>query len=154
MQLYRFSPIRNEAQLREAGAYIAEQSAALCRKIIGESLPFTYLTICTHYEDEYRLLSELLPMIGTVQDARNGIRVTLDRPIETVGQQISNLRLRKPDPYRMQVGCGDFLVEDYQTFKQSNLPSHPHNLRIIKRPEYEMIEFHDPDFDVLAYAVG
>jgi hypothetical protein len=54
----------------------------------------------------------------------------------------------------MQVGCNDFEVQDYKKFKAEYLPKHPSNLRLIERPEYEMVEFFDPDYDVLAYVVS
>ena len=154
MKLYRFSPIQTETQLRDAATYIAEQITALCHKIIGEKLPITYLTICAHYEHEYQQLLTLLPELGEVQTANNGVRVTLRRPIAFEQQTIVDLRIRKPDPYRMQVGCGDFAARDYHAFKQTQLAQHPDSLRIIQRPAYEMIEFFDPDFDVLAYVVS
>ncbi len=68
--------------------------------------------------------------------------------------ELSLLRIRKPDPYRMQVGCNDFKVPDYHDFKRKYLDKNQSNLRLIERPEYEMVEFYDPDYDVLAYVVS
>jgi mannose-6-phosphate isomerase-like protein (cupin superfamily) len=154
MKLYRFSPIQKEDQLRRAATYVAEQITVLCNKVIGKNLPITYLTICTHYEYEYQALLKLLPELGEVRDANNGLKVKLERPIETKDNSINELRIRKPDLYRMQVGCGDFAVDNYQVFKEEAISKHPQNLRVIERSEYEMIEFYDPDFDVLAYIVS
>lgn len=154
MKLYRFSPITNKAQLAEAVAYIAEQVSELCRKAIGQQLPITYLTVFTHYEDEYQTLVNLLAELGETSTANNGLHTKLTKPIVAKGQMITNLRVRKPDPYRMQVGCCDLGVDDFEAFKQANLGQHTQNLRLIERSEYDMIEFFDPDYDVLAYAVG
>ncbi|MBI2232344.1 MAG: hypothetical protein HYU56_00315 [Candidatus Aenigmarchaeota archaeon] len=91
--------------------------------------------------------------MGDYYNENNGLRVRLKKPINVSGHSILFLRIRKPDPYRMQVGCNDFVVENYKTFKKGYLTKHTQNLRLIERPEYEMIEFFHPDFDVLAYIV-
>lgn len=89
MSLYRFSPIQNESQLREAAMYIAEQISILCNKIIGKKLPITYLTICAHYEDEYRTLLKLLPALGEVHEAnKNSSQSTLKTCVLLNGQSM------------------------------------------------------------------
>jgi hypothetical protein len=153
MSLYKFSPITSEAALREAMHYLIGQEALLSSKAVDQILPITYLTIFAHYTDEYDDLVKIVEDLGDVSDASNGIKSKLHDPIAAGGQEIHELRIRKPDPYRMQVGCCDFGAEDYQTFKNAHLNGN-NNLRLIERPDYEMIEFFDPDFDVLAYVVS
>lgn len=153
MQLYRFSPIKDETQLREAVIYVADKTSELARKIIGKFLPISSLTIFAHYPDEFEKLSEIVKTIGNFFNENNGPRVALHEPIKAGEKTITHLRIRKPDPYRMQVGCNDFET-DYETFKNENLLKHPNNLRLIKREDYEMVEFFHPDFDVLAYVVS
>jgi hypothetical protein len=80
--------------------------------------------------------------------------VTLSEPIIVNANTITHLRIRKPDKERPQVGCNDFDVPDYSTFKEQYLPLYPDNLKLIKRPEYEMIEFSHPDYDALSYVVS
>lgn len=133
--------------------YTIEQVALLAAKAVGNSLSISYLTIFSHYSDEYDRLLGIIKSWGEVSEANNGVKVKLRKSITAQNQNINELRIRKPDPYRMQVGCCDFVVVDYFTFKDSNLPNNP-NLRLIKRPRYEMIEFFDPEFDVLAYIVS
>ena len=154
MQLYRFSPIKNEKQLREAVIYITEKTPELAKKIIGKTLPVKSLTIFSHYPDEFGKLSEVTKIIGNFVNENNGPRVTLHEPIIVGGNTITNLRIKKPDPYRMQVGCNDFDVPEYVTFKNEYLSKHSNNLRLIERKDYEMIEFFDPNFDVLAYVIS
>ncbi len=154
MKLYRFSPIRNEKQLIETVKYIATETTKLCKKVIGKSLLINSLTIFSHYADEYEQLIKIIHEIGKPYNEHNGLCVNLHKPIKVSGHSIQYLRIRKPDPYRMHVGCNDFEVEGYQSFKKIHTPKHPQNLRIIERPDYEMIEFFDPDFDVLAYVVS
>ncbi|MBI5452448.1 hypothetical protein HY945_03220 [Candidatus Gottesmanbacteria bacterium] len=57
MQLYRFSPIKNEKELREAVVYVANKTSDLAEKIIGETLPINSLTIFAHYPDVFEKLS-------------------------------------------------------------------------------------------------
>jgi hypothetical protein len=153
MKLYRFSPIRNEKELVRAAKYVASQNTKLCKKVIGKSLPITSLTIFSHYEDEYKRLEAIVLKFGKPYRGYNGVLVILNKPLKAGRHAITHLRIRKPDPYRMQVGCSDFVVKDYQGFK-ARFSKHLQNLRLIQRDEYEMIEFFDPDFDVLAYVVS
>ena len=154
VRLYRFSPIQDEEQLFKAVNYIAKGSTKLCKKIIGKPLPTSSLTIFSHYSKEYEQLTNILLGLGTKLKEQNGIYVTLDEPISVGKHLIKQIRIRQPDPYRMQVGCNDFEVKDYHSFKKEYLNKFPQNLRLIERSDYEMIEFCDPAFDVLAYVVS
>ncbi len=154
MKLYRFSPIENEKQLQKAIIYVANKTSELAEKIIGKSLPISSLTIFAHYPNEFERLSNMVFTLGNFFNENNGPRVVLHKPIIVKNNTITYLRIRKPDPYRMQVGCNDFDILNYFTFKEKYLPKHPNNLRLIKREEYEMIEFFDPDYDVLAYVLS
>jgi hypothetical protein len=152
MKLYRFSPIQDSDTLREAILYVVHAENQLADKIIGATLPITYLTIFAHYDSEYDVLINIIDTWGEVAIANNGHKVTLTEPITKDGQRITELRIRRPDPYRMQVGCCDFGVDDFSSFKTAYLGSRK-GLRLIERPEYQMVEFFDPDSDVLAYVV-
>lgn len=154
MQPYRFSPIKDEKELREAVVYVAEKTSDLAKKVIGKSLPISSLTIFAHYPDEFEKLSGIVKTLGNFVNENNGPRVTLHEPTKVGENTIIHLRIRKPDPYRMQVGCNDFDISDYTAFKNEYLSKHSNNLRLIERESYEMIEFFDPDFDVLAYIVS
>lgn len=153
MNLYRFSPIASEDVLKTAIHHVVEQELVLAEKTVGTGLPITYLTIFAHFEQEYQDLTRIIQGWGETSDANNGVKVLLAKPIAQNGQTIHEIRVRKPDPYRAQVGCCDFGVQDYEDFKSKNLPHNP-NLRLIVRPSYDMLEFFDPDVDVLAYVVG
>ena len=142
-----------EAELKEAISYVIQQEAHLAAKAVADVLPITYLTIFAHYPDEYDRLVGFIQAWGEVSEANNGVKVKLQQSITEQDQNINELRIRKPDPYRMQVGCCDFGVDNYYVFKDSHLANN-RNLRLIERPEYEMIEFFDPELDVLAYIVS
>lgn len=150
---YRFSPIQSKDQLIEAVRYVATETSKLAEKITGKVFPIVYLTIFSHSQSEYETLIKILATMGTPYSANNGLRADLSTPITAGKSSITKLRIRKPDPERPQVGCDDFEV-DYESFKDQYLAAHPESLRLIKRPEYEMIEFFDPGFDVLAYVVS
>lgn len=91
--------------------------------------------------------------MGKPYNENNGPRIELHEPIAIDENRITHLRIRKPDSERPQVGCNDFET-DYAFFKKEYLNKHSNNLRLVKRQEYEMVEFYDPDFDVLAYVVS
>lgn len=146
--------IKNTEQLIETVRYIATQTEKLCRKAIGEELPVHSLTVFAHEQEEYNNLVAILSELGSPYNENNGPRVILHIPIRIGTNTITHLRIRKPDLGRPQVGCNDFDVENYNEFKGNYLELYPDNLRLIIRHEYEMIEFFDPRFDVLAYVVS
>jgi len=154
MKLYRFSPITGKEQLLEAVSCIAKNTTQLCQKIIGEELPINPLTVFSHYHEEFENLKKILFELGSQVSEANGPYVKLGDPIQLPNNLLDQLRVRQPDPYRMQVGCSDFVVPNYVEFKNKYLNKCATNLRLISRPEYEMIEFFDPDFDVLAYILS
>lgn len=154
MKLYRFSPIDTLKQLMEAVVYVSVQASELGKKITGKTFPISSLTVFAHYPEEYEKLCKILAGQGRIVGENNGPRFLLQNPVKAGDTLITHVRVRKPDPYRMQVGCSDFDVEGYRDFKQQYLSKHPDNLRCIERTDYEMIEFFNPDFDVLAYIVS
>ncbi|KKW30954.1 MAG: hypothetical protein UY75_C0020G0011, partial [Parcubacteria group bacterium GW2011_GWC2_52_8c] len=119
----------------------------------GKAFSIKSLTIFAHSEKEYESLTRIQEGTGRLYNYNNGPRVELYEPIEVGDNKITHLRIRKPDPERPQVGCNDFET-DYESFKKGYLSDHPDNLRPVKRSEYKMIEFYDPNFDVLAYVVS
>ncbi len=153
-KLYRFSPINSKEELFEAVDYIASKTTELCKKITGDEYPISSLTVFAHYPDEFEKLKTVLFQLGELDHENNGPFVKLHQKIKLPNNELELLRVRQPDPYRMQVGCNDFEVSHYEDFKRKYLDKNPNNLRSIKRPEYEMIEFFDPDFDVLAYVLS
>lgn len=151
MKLYRFSPMKSEKDLLKSVKYVVTQNTKLCEKTIGKRLKISYITIFSHYENEYKILEKILNKIGKYYNENNGLRVVVNKPIRIGSNLITHIRVRKPDPYRKQVGCTDFDV-NYGEFKGQYLGSK--HLRLIERKDYEMIEFYHPDFDVLGYVVS
>ena len=145
--------IRNQEELIETVKYIVGETSRMSQKIVGKTFPIKSLTVFAHSQSEFELLSEILTSIGKSYNYNNGPRVELHEPIEIEGNRITHLRVRKPDLERPHVGCNDFET-DYETFKSEYLLKYPDRLSIIKRPEYEMIELRDKEFNVLAYVVS
>lgn len=150
MNSYKFSPIKTIDELYNAIKYVIKNENILSKKVIGNELPISYLTIFSHFDDEYNGLLEIINKLGQISDANNGIKVKLKKPINFDNQKVGLLRIRKPDVERPQVGCCDFKIENYDNFKNNYLRNND-NLRLIIRSEYEMIEFFDSNFDILAY---
>ena len=153
-KLFRFSPIKTKENLFDAINYVSKEMGNLCKKITGTEYPIACLTIFSHYPGEFENLKEIAFSLGNLDSEANGPYVKLTNPIQLKSNKLDLLRIRNPDPYRYQVGCGDFEVPDYKEFKKTFLIKKSDNLRLISRPEYDMIEFFDPDFDVLAYVLS
>ena len=145
--------IQDGQELLSAVCNVVEQTSLLAEIIVGKRFPIKSLTIFSHNEGEFEKLKGILTTLGSPYNENNGPRVILYEPIRTNGNAITHLRIRKPDPERPQVGCNDFET-DYESFKSQYLEKYPDNLKLIQRPEYEMIELSDPTFDVLAYVVS
>ena len=143
----------NKNELIQVVKYIASETSKLSKKIVGEIFPIKSLTVFSHSLAEFELLQNILNEIGKPYNFNNGPRVELYKPIEIENNLVTHLRVRKPDLERPQIGCNDFEI-DYFNFKEKYLTKYPSNLSLIIRSEYEMIEFHDDAFNVLAYVVS
>ena len=152
-RLYRFSQIYTQEELLIAIKYVAAKATELCQKITSQTYPIDYITIFCHYPEEFNFLKQTALELGDLKSENHGPLVELGTPLELINGQLKSLRIREPDPYRMQVGCADFTVSDYQEFKNQFLGK-SENLRLIERLDFEMLEFFHPDFDVLAYILS
>jgi len=112
--------------------------------------PVNYTCIFTHNLDEYEELVGTAIQLGTMAlDTAMSPVIRLDRPIDTVAGQLDLIKIRKPDPKRTERGDADFTLPNYKSFKNRQLGKDGWSL--ISRPEMEMLELIDSDFDVLAY---
>ena len=148
--LYRFSPIEDEKTFEEALVYTAQELEKLSEKLIGEKLPIVSLKLFPHYEEEYKYLFSLISKLGPKSEYTSETSFYVDSDKKVNGPQIKLLGLRIVDPYRMQVGCGDYEVDNFQEFRSKHI-SLPFIRDMIKYPE--MLEIWHPDFDVLGYII-
>jgi hypothetical protein len=163
MKLYRFSPIDSKEGLLNAIDYVAAECTWLYFNEVSEVPEIKSLTIFAHFDKEFTYLKSELAKLGETHNEHNGPRIKLSQPIKVasgelnvngrvkpITQTIEYLRIRQPDPYRMQAGCCDYVEDDYWRFKDLDAGS----ARCIKRENYEMLEFYSPHRDVLGYVVS
>jgi len=154
MKLYRFSPLSTNAACIEALNYIDEKLSELSSLVILDQLPVNTLKIFSHYKDEYQFLREWANSIGKNEDdgSPTSYYVKPFTPTKVNNHHIEYIGIRVPDPYRAQVGCGDYVVENYDEFKDKYVNNSPH-IREVTHQKYEMLELFHPDIDVLGYIV-
>ncbi len=161
MKLYGFSPIGSEEQLFEAITHIHFECYKLCKQSFGEYLPNAgNVGVFCHYDNEYERLVEIRKELTETSDNPNQKYFKLHEPIviparDDVPETLyTHLYIRKPDPYRAQVGDIDFFLgpEQYAELKQSLLDGKIiSGARIFPRNDLDMIELHSPDVDALGY---
>ena len=154
MKFYRFSPLQNNEDCTKALEYIQEKLRELSKLIIEEELPINTLKIFAHYEDEYAFLKKWVNSIGTNEDegSLTSYYVKSHEPMVINDDPIDYVGIRVPDPYRSQVGCGDYVVSNFEEFKAKYLGKSPY-IREKSHQKYQMLELFHPDMDVLGYIV-
>lgn len=163
MKLYRFSPITTQDQLIEAITYLHEACHRLCYETFGEYLPVsTNVGVFCHYPDEFTYLTKLREQLTDSAVHYNYKYFKLHDPIHIGARDdipaatYKFLYIRKPDPYRSQVGDVDFVMEPrrHQALAETlGTDEFRKNMRMFGRLEDNMIEVWNPDFDVAAYIV-
>lgn len=161
MKLYRFSPIAGKAQLLEAIKQIHLACFALCKQSFDHYLPVAgNMGVFCHYESEYEYLISVRKEMTEESGNLNQKYFRLHQPIvipadgEVPETTYTHLYIRRPDPYRAQMGDVDFVLNEpeYSTLKSSMLNgAELRGARVFDRPDLDMIELFDPDIDALAY---
>lgn len=160
MKLYRFSPIRSKEELLAAISHVHFQCYKLCKHSFGRYFTNAQnIGIFCHYNDEYAFLTELRQELTETSDNIKQKYFRLHEPIVIPAQgdvpetTYSYLYIRKPDPYRAQVGDIDFYVapDEYGKLKQSAKQNKFPGARVFDREDLDMIELYDPDVDALGY---
>lgn len=161
MKLYRFSPIVNKAQLLKAVKYTHFACHKLCKQSFGKYLPVAGdIGIFCHYDKEYKFLTKLREKLTDSRDSFNQRYFRLHKPIVIPAKgkipktEYTFLYIRRPDPYRHQVGDVDFFLEQDKHSKLKNSLIKENKLkgaRVYQSTELNMIELYNPDIDALAY---
>src|SRR5258708_10064883 len=130
--------------------YIAQKNVELNSKyILEKELEADYVCIFSQNDQEYQELLKLASEIGEVVDQTpTGPVFKFHNRPETATGKPKLLKIRVPDPTRPERGDCDFNT-DYPEFKKKYLKDSHCNL--IERPNWEMIELMDPEFDVRVY---
>jgi hypothetical protein len=154
MKLYRFSPIKTDKESTAALEYIQEKLRELSRIVMEEEMPINTLKIFAHYENEYNFLKKWVDSIGVNEDAASSTSyyVRPHKQMSINGDPIEYIGIRVPDPYRAQVGCGDYVVSNFEELRSKYLGKSPY-VREVQHQRYQMLEFFHPDVDVLGYIV-
>jgi hypothetical protein len=148
--LYRFSPVKNETDLDQVWSYITTELDKLSKEVFNQKLPITTLKIFAHYQEEYDYLHRLISKLGPEApfNSKTSFYAQVDRKI--CGTDIKYLGVRIVDPYRLQVGCGDFEVGNFKNLKTENV----NKSAFVRTFREDMLEIWHPDYDILGYVVS
>lgn len=129
---------------------IVEKATALKNKHIKyKNTPVNYACIFSQSKEEYEELLEASRKIGKmIQKTPTGLLFHIE-PLQTVSGFLKLLKIRIPDPTRPERGDADFTISNFPDFEKKYL-SKP-GFKIIKKPDFYMIELMDSEFDVRAY---
>jgi hypothetical protein len=135
----------------------------LCRQAFGGYFPVAgNVAIFCHYPEEFETLTRIREELTDASDHINKKYFLLRSPIvikaadDIPETTYTYLYIRRPDPYRAQVGNLDFVLgkERYQKIKKLLLGGETiKGARLYPGATLEMIELYDPDADVLGYAI-
>jgi hypothetical protein len=129
---------------------IVEKSTVLKNKHIEyKNTPVNYACIFSQSKEEYKELLEAARKIGKIiQETPSGLLFHIE-PLETVSGVLKLLKIRIPDPTRPERGDADFTISNFPEFEKKYL-SKP-SFKIMKKPDFYMVELMDSDFDVRVY---
>jgi len=161
MPPFRFSPIKNQAELAEAIKYTHLKCFELCKNTFGRYLPVAgNIGIFCHEAAEYEFLTKLREELTDANDNWNKKYYRLHQPIsvspqgEVPGAVYSYLYIRQPDETKPQVGDLDFVLDkaEYNELKNSLLADKQiKDLKVLDRPDLDLLELADPEVDALAF---
>ena len=129
---------------------IVEKSTALKDKHVEyKNTPVNYACIFSQSKEEYEELLEASRKIGKViQETPTGLLFHIE-PLQTVSGDLKLLKIRIPDSTRPERGDADFTISNFPEFEKKYLLKS--GFKILKKPNFYMIELMDSDFDVRAY---
>lgn len=161
MDQFRFSPIKDKTTLFSAIEYLHFAAHKLCKLKLGYYLPVCgNVGIFSHFEDEFERLIELRKELTDINVSWNQKYFKLYKPIIFPAKDglpettYTLLYIRKPMVTHPQVGDIDFYVDPkkYQKMKQEVKKVYfPKGVRLLERPDLDLIELLDPSFDVAVY---
>ncbi len=129
---------------------IVEQACILKNKYTNEKDALVnYACIFCQSKREFKQLLKLAEKLGHVVKQTPTGPLFHIKPLKTIAGDLRLLKIRKPDPTRPEEGDADFTVVEYERFKKKHLKFS--NFKLIKRPNLEMIELVDKEFNVRAY---
>lgn len=161
MASFQFSPITDKEQLVDALTYIHAACHALCMQSLGQYLPVAgNIGVFCHFDEEYLRLTRIQQQLTDPADPVYGKYFKLHEPIHIAENNgipeatYTHLYIRKPDPGKPQTGDLDFYMEpsSFTQLKQSVANGgNDHGMRILNRPDLDLVELYDTDSDALGY---
>ena len=129
---------------------IVEKATALKNKHTdNRNARVNYACIFSQSKEEYGRLLGVARKIGKVIQEMPTGRLFQIEPLETASGVLKLLKIRIPDPTRPELGDADFTISNFPEFEKKYL-SKP-GFKIMKKPDFYMIELIDSAFDVRAY---
>jgi hypothetical protein len=71
--------------------------------------------------------------------------------VDVGGSKLNHIGIRVPDPYRLQVGCGDYDITDPERFAALASTDKQSYVRYFPDMPETFIELWHPDYDVAGY---
>ncbi len=138
----------DKKELQEIIKYIIQKTVQLKDKHVKEKdLEIDYICIFSQTHDDYKKLKKIAEKDGKIiWNSPTGPIYKYDFSLDDFHPKL--LKIRVPDKTKPEIGDVDFNT-DYQQFKQKHSED-PH-FKLIERPEFEMLELMDPEFDVRVY---
>lgn len=130
---------------------IARGLEAIKANTDGYEFSLDYVAIFAKDQAEFDEMLHCAESLGTEVDlasAKTGKTFKLSEPKTIDDRILKVLKIRRPDQTRPQRGAPDFVVNDYQKFKDQYLSSSG-NFTLMVRKDYEMIEL--KGIEVLVY---
>jgi len=150
-ELYTFSPITSKEQFDAAIKHIVEKAEELSERLTGTKLSVATVKVFAHYPEEFQFIKSIIEKYGTLFTIGRSTSMYVDSSLTIGGNQIKNVGIRVPDPYRLQTGCVDFRVDNPKEFV-SSLPKNEHGyIRLFPDMPEDFVELWHPDFDVAGY---
>ncbi len=140
----------NYEDLKNKVKSIIQKATALKHKHIDDkNTPVNYACIFSQSKEEYEELLKVAQKIGKIiKETPTGLLFHIE-PLETVSGFLKLLKIRIPDSTRPELGDADFTISNFPEFEKKYL-SKP-GFKIMKKPDFYMIELIDSNLDVRAY---
>lgn len=148
--------VDTEEAFEDALNYIAEKVGDLANRLLGERLPVPILKFFAHSDEEYQILETIVGHYGPKAKVSSGnsFYVEVNNGLVVANTPISLLGVRRPDMSRPQVGCGDYIVENFDEFTSKLHSEQPQFTQFVENAHgSKMLELRHPDFDVLGYVI-
>jgi len=114
-----------------------------------KTVSVNYACIFSQSKKEFEELLKITHKLGKIiQETPTGPLFHIN-PIETVSGVLKLLKIRMPNPTRIEKGDADFTIPNFSEFEKKYLSKL--EFKIINKSNFYMIELVDSEFDVRAY---